>query len=188
MIRVKSEFYGLGSVEAANQKPGRDQIRDSNNYTIAGYATLAGAAVRRLPLAVDDTEELKKQITEAAAQSDVLITSGGVSMGKYDLVETVLKDLGAEFYFDAVAIRPGKPTVFGKCKDRFIFGLPGNPVSTMITFELFVSPALDILAGAAHVLPVPDEPQDLPPDRRREGVEDSLHVPHGGASVASFAR
>jgi molybdopterin molybdotransferase len=70
-------------------------------------------------------------------------------MGKYDLVETVLNDLGAEFYFDAVAIRPGKPAVFGKCGDTFVFGLPGNPVSTMVTFELFVVPAIDLLSGSA---------------------------------------
>jgi molybdopterin molybdotransferase len=81
-------------------------------------------------------------------REDVLVLSGGVSMGKYDLVETVLKDLGAEFYFDAVAIRPGKPAVFAKCREAFVFGLPGNPVSTMVTFELFVVPAIDLLSGA----------------------------------------
>ena len=75
-------------------------------------------------------------------------------MGKYDLVETVLKDLGAQFFFDAVAIRPGKPAVFGKCRDTFVFGLPGNPVSTMVTFELFVTAAIDLLSGAP--------PHDLP--------------------------
>src|SRR5207245_10645561 len=76
------------------------------------------------------------------------VLSGGVSMGKYDLVETVLKHLGAQFHFDAVAIRPGKPAVFAKCGDTFVFGLPGNPVSTMVTFELFVVPAIDLLSGA----------------------------------------
>jgi molybdopterin molybdotransferase len=76
-------------------------------------------------------------------------------MGKYDLVETVLKELGAEFYFDAVAIRPGKPAVFGKCGNTFVFGLPGNPVSTMVTFELFAVPAIDLLSGAqARNLPL----------------------------------
>jgi len=76
-------------------------------------------------------------------------------MGKYDLVEKVLKEMETEFYFDAVAIRPGKPAVFGKCGEKFVFGLPGNPVSTMVTFELFVAPALDLLAGAeARELPV----------------------------------
>jgi molybdopterin molybdotransferase len=78
-----------------------------------------------------------------------------VSMGKYDLVETVLKEMGAEFFFDAVAIRPGKPVVFGRCADAFVFGLPGNPVSTMATFELFVTPAIDLLSGAdARPLPL----------------------------------
>jgi molybdopterin molybdotransferase len=69
-------------------------------------------------------------------------------MGKYDLVESVLHSLGAQFLFDAVAIRPGKPTVFGRCRDAWVFGLPGNPVSSMVTFQLFVIPALDILSGA----------------------------------------
>jgi molybdopterin molybdotransferase len=86
---------------------------------------------------------------------DALVLSGGVSMGKYDLVETVLKELGAEFYFDAVAIRPGKPAVFGKCGNTFVFGLPGNPVSSMVTFELFAVPAIDLLSGApARDLPL----------------------------------
>ena len=73
--------------------------------------------------------------------------SGGVSVGKYDLVEQVLRELGAEFFFDAVAIRPGKPAVFGWCHGKPVFGLPGNPVSTMVTFELFVVPAIELLSG-----------------------------------------
>jgi molybdopterin molybdotransferase len=83
-------------------------------------------------------------------------------MGKYDLVETVLKDLGAEFFFDAVAIRPGKPAVFGRCRDTFFFGLPGNPVSTMVTFELLVTAAVDLLNGA--------EPRPLPLVQAQLGV------------------
>src|SRR5260370_467988 len=76
-------------------------------------------------------------------------------MGKYDLVESALKAMGAEFFFDAVAIRPGKPAVFGMCQRKPVFGLPGNPVSTMVTFELFVAPAIDLLSGAeAHALPL----------------------------------
>jgi molybdopterin molybdotransferase len=76
-------------------------------------------------------------------------------MGKYDLVESVLKDLGAEIFFDAVAIRPGKPAVFAMCKGKPVFGLPGNPVSTMVTFELLVTPALDVLSGGvARPLPI----------------------------------
>jgi molybdopterin molybdotransferase len=73
--------------------------------------------------------------------------SGGVSVGKYDLVEKVLGELGAEFFFDGVAIQPGRPLVFGRAKETFFFGLPGNPLSTMVTFELFVRPALALLSG-----------------------------------------
>src|SRR2546427_7952778 len=76
-------------------------------------------------------------------------------MGKYDLVESVLKAMGAEFFFDAVAIRPGKPAVFAVCQGKPVFGLPGNPVSTMVTVELFAAPAIDLLSGSeARPLPL----------------------------------
>ena len=78
----------------------------------------------------------------------MLVLSGGVSMGKYDLVEEVLAELGAEIFFDGVAIRPGRPAVFGRCQGKLVFGLPGNPVSTMVTFELFVLPAIDVARAA----------------------------------------
>jgi molybdenum cofactor synthesis domain-containing protein len=133
-----------------DQKPGRDQIRESNNHTIAAYVALAGATVARLPLAVDDTEELKKQIAEAAEHSDVLITSGGVSMGVYDFTKAALKELGAEIYFERVALRPGKPTVFARLGNTLVFGLPGNPVSVAVTFNLFARTALRAMQGATR--------------------------------------
>ena len=131
-----------------DQKPGKDQIRDSNNYTLAAYAKLAGATVERLPLAGDDTEGLKKQIAEAAAHSDVLVTSGGVSMGVYDFTKAALKELGAEIFFERVALRPGKPTVFARLANTLVFGLPGNPVSVAVTFNLFARTALRAMQGA----------------------------------------
>ncbi len=131
-----------------DKKPGADQIRDSNNYTIAAYATLAGAIVERWPLAGDDTEELKKQIKQAAETSDVLITSGGVSMGVYDFMKPALKELGAEIFFERVALRPGKPTVFARLGNTLVFGLPGNPVSVAVTFNLFARAALRKMQGA----------------------------------------
>jgi molybdopterin molybdotransferase len=131
-----------------DQKPGPDQIRDSNNYTIAAYVALAGAAVERLPLAGDDTEELKRQIAEAAKRSDVLITSGGVSMGVYDFTKAALKELGADIFFERVALRPGKPTVFARLGNTLVFGLPGNPVSVAVTFNLFARTALRAMQGA----------------------------------------
>src|SRR5262249_14754191 len=104
--------------------------------------------------AADEKNELRRLI-ERGLEADVLVLSGGVSMGRYDLVEPVLAELGAEFVFDSVAMRPGKPTVFGKCRGKPVFGLPGNPISTMVTFELFVTPAMDVVSGAAaRPLPV----------------------------------
>jgi len=138
-----------------DQKPGQDQIRDSNNYTIEAYATMSNAVVERLPLAGDDTEELKRQISRAAAHADVLITSGGVSMGVYDFTKAALKDLGAEIFFERVALRPGKPTVFARLGNTLVFGLPGNPVSVSVTFILFVRTALRAMQGARETtLPV----------------------------------
>ncbi|HVS21893.1 MAG TPA: gephyrin-like molybdotransferase Glp [Pyrinomonadaceae bacterium] len=131
-----------------DQKPGRDQIRDSNNYTIAAYASTAGATVERLPLAGDDTEELKRQIAAAAERSDVLITSGGVSMGVYDFTKAALKELGAEIFFERVALRPGKPTLFARLGNTLVFGLPGNPVSVAVTLNLFARTALRAMQGA----------------------------------------
>ena len=131
-----------------DKKPGADQIRDSNNYTIAAYAALAGAAVERLPLTVDDTEELKEQIAEAAARADLLVTSGGVSMGVYDFTKAALRELGAEIFFERVSLRPGKPTVFARLGETLVFGLPGNPVSVAVTFNLFARTALRVMQGA----------------------------------------
>lgn len=136
----------------ADQKPGQDQIRDSNNYTIAAYAEMSNAVVERLPLAGDDTEELKRQISRAGEHADVLITSGGVSMGVYDFTKAALKELGAEIFFERVALRPGKPTVFGRLGNTLVFGLPGNPVSVSVTFNLFVRTALRAMQGAAQTM------------------------------------
>ncbi|HEX6650237.1 MAG TPA: gephyrin-like molybdotransferase Glp [Pyrinomonadaceae bacterium] len=134
-----------------DQKPGQDQIRDSNNYSIAGYAESAGAVVERLPLASDETSLLKRQINEAAERCDVIVTSGGVSMGVYDLTKSALKELEAELFFERVALRPGKPTVFARLPNRtLMFGLPGNPVSVSVTFSLFARTALLAMQGASE--------------------------------------
>jgi molybdopterin molybdotransferase len=137
-----------------DEVPGPFQIRNSNSVSLAAQVRLAGGEPVQLGNAADRPDDLRAKI-ERGLKEDALVLSGGVSMGKYDLVETVLKELGAQFYFDAVAIRPGKPAVFGRCRDTFVFGLPGNPVSTMVTFQLFVVPALDLLSGApARDLPL----------------------------------
>jgi molybdopterin molybdotransferase len=141
-------------VVSVDQQPGEFQIRNSNSVSLAAQVRLAGGEPVLLGNAADRIDDLREKISRGL-QQDVLVLSGGVSMGKYDLVEAVLEDLGAQFYFDAVAIRPGRPAVFAKCGDTFVFGLPGNPVSTMVTFELFVVPAIDLLNGApARDLPL----------------------------------
>jgi molybdopterin molybdotransferase len=137
-----------------DETPGPFQIRNSNSVSLAAQVRIAGGEPVVLGNAADRTEDLGEKI-ERGLKEDALVLSGGLSMGKYDLVETVLKAMGAEFFFDAVAIRPGKPAVFGVCQGKPVFGLPGNPVSTMVTFELFVAPAIDLLSGAqARALPL----------------------------------
>jgi molybdopterin molybdotransferase len=136
---------------AVDQEPGQDQIRDSNNYSIAAYAELAGAVIERLPLTGDETFLLKRQIAEAAQHCDLIVTSGGVSMGVYDLTKAALKELDAEVFFERVSLRPGKPTVFARLPGgALVFGLPGNPVSVAVTFNLFARTALLAMQGATE--------------------------------------
>ncbi|MGB8472877.1 MAG: gephyrin-like molybdotransferase Glp [Candidatus Acidiferrum sp.] len=182
--------------------PGRFQIRNSNSVSLAAQVRLAGGRPILLGNAMDREDDLQSKIRRGL-QEDLLVLSGGVSMGKYDLVESVLKGMDAEFYFDAVAIRPGKPAVFGKCGETFVFGLPGNPVSTMVTFELFVAPAVDLLSGAeARALPIVEarlgEPLNEKPGvthflpARVEGQGLNLEVKtlkwQGSGDVAALAR
>ena len=134
-----------------DQKPGQDQIRDSNNYSISAYAELAGAVTERMPLTGDETSLLKDQIAEAAKRCDLIVTSGGVSMGVYDLTKAALKELDAEIFFERVALRPGKPAVFARLPNgTLVFGLPGNPVSVSVTFNLFARAALLAMQGTVE--------------------------------------
>jgi molybdenum cofactor synthesis domain-containing protein len=136
------------------ERPGVAQIRDSNSYSLTALARGAGAEVARLPLAGDDLETLTEQIAEGASRADVLILSGGVSVGTYDFTKAALRALGAEIFFERVALKPGKPTVFARLGGKLIFGLPGNPVSVAVTFSLFARPALRaMLGGRTPVLP-----------------------------------
>lgn len=132
-----------------DQQPGQDQIRDSNNYSISAYSELAGATISSVGLSNDNPEALRAAIIAATETADVVITSGGVSVGAYDFTKTVLRDIGAEILFERVALRPGKPTVFAKLPNgSLVFGLPGNPVSVSVTFNLFTRTALLAMQGA----------------------------------------
>lgn len=126
------------------------QVRNSNSESIAVQVARAGAIPVVLPVARDNYDSTR-QVIEHGLEYDMLLLSGGVSAGKFDIVERVLSEMGAEFYFDRVLIQPGQPLVFGRAKGKFIFGLPGNPGSTMVTFELFARAAVELLSGQREV-------------------------------------
>jgi molybdopterin molybdotransferase len=133
-------------VEVA-EKPGPSQIRNSNSYSLAALVTEYGGEPVQLPIAPDEESKLTELIHEGL-KADMLLLSGGVSMGKFDLVEQALKSLGAKFFFTGALIQPGKPVVFGEVGSIPFFGLPGNPVSVMVTFELFARQMVEALSGA----------------------------------------
>ena len=140
-----------------DQAPGVHQIRNSNSYALAALVTAAGGVPGRLQIARDTRQDVWDRIAQGRMW-DLLLLSGGVSMGKYDLVEEVLAEFGAEFFFTGVRMQPGKPVVFGRLPklesasgagpECYFFGLPGNPVSTQVTFHCFVEPLLWALSGA----------------------------------------
>jgi molybdopterin molybdotransferase len=126
--------------------PGPYQIRNSNRFSLAAQVQAAGGEAVILPIAPDEPDRLRELLIEGL-ESDLLLITGGISMGKYDLVEQALAELNAEFFFTGAQIQPGKPVVFGRVEHKYFFGLPGNPISTMVTFELFAKPLLEALAG-----------------------------------------
>jgi molybdenum cofactor synthesis domain-containing protein len=130
------------------QRPSLSQIRNSNTYSLGGYAAAAGAEVLSAGIVPDDFEATRQAIMQAASTADVVMLSGGVSMGDYDLVKPALRELGAEILVETVAMHPGKPTVFARLGETAIFGLPGNPVSVAVSFHIFARPALLKMQGA----------------------------------------
>jgi molybdopterin molybdotransferase len=142
------------------QAPGPGQIRNSNGSMLAGLCRGAGAVARELPIARDRAEELRERLRDGLRE-DILLVSGGVSAGRYDLVPAALAEVGVEAVFHKVRVKPGKPLWFGAGPARgdrpgaLVFGLPGNPVSGLVSFLLFVRPALDALAGFGHHPPRP---------------------------------
>ena len=201
--------------------PAVTQIRNSNSYSLAAQVQAAGGEPVLLPIAADQPERLRELIADGL-ESDLLLLAGGVSMGKYDLVEQVLAEFRAEFFFTGVQIQPGKPAVFGRvpCVECgrgrparetptalpahvYFFGLPGNPVSTMATFELFARPVLEALAGMsprklaflnarlkADITTKPGLKRFLPAvlSGEFENTEVELAPWHGSGDIASMTR
>jgi molybdopterin molybdotransferase len=184
----------------AGQKPESFQIRNSNAWSIAVQAARAGGDPYILPIARDNYESTRNLIEQGLA-SDILLLSGGVSAGKYDIVERVLADLGAKFFFDRVLVQPGQPVVFGSVNGKYIFGLPGNPASTMVTFEIFARAAVELLGGAQEApLPLlqarlskevhhkPGLTRFLPAQLSADGSTVALEPWQGSGDVNSLAR
>ena len=132
-------------------KPEPGQIRNSNGYSMATQVMRAGGTARYLGIAADDVENLRRVMTEGIETCDVLLLSGGVSAGVYDLVQGVMKELGVEVRFDRIRMKPGKPLTFGVRGEKLVFGLPGNPVSSVVGLELLVRPALKKMQAVADV-------------------------------------
>ncbi|MFN7922868.1 MAG: gephyrin-like molybdotransferase Glp [Bryobacteraceae bacterium] len=128
--------------------PRDNQVRNCNAWTVAAQVARCGGIPVVLPVARDDVDETRSLIGKGL-ERDMLLLTGGVSAGKYDFVEPVLAEYGAEFYFDRVLIQPGQPLVFGRAAGQFFFGLPGNPASAMVTFEAFGRAAVELLSGRA---------------------------------------
>lgn len=133
--------------EAADARPDRATIVNSNAYQLAAAIAEAGARPVQLGIAEDRREAIRAKVENGLRVADCLVSTGGVSVGDYDFVKDVLDDLGADVRFWKIAVRPGKPLVFGLVQGRPYFGLPGNPVSSLVTFELFVRPALRQMMG-----------------------------------------
>ena len=139
----------------AGEVPGPGRIRNSNGPMLAALASRAGASPRVLGIAPDDPDRMRVVVRDALATTDVLLLAGGVSVGRFDLVPDVLAGLGVQVHFHKVRMKPGKPILFGTLRDRLVFGLPGNPVSAYVCFELFVRPALRKLGGHLDPIPTP---------------------------------
>jgi molybdopterin molybdotransferase len=166
--------------------PGRGRIRNSNGHAVLAQARWAGADARSLGIVPDQADRIAEAV-RAGFESDVLIVSGGVSEGAYDLVEDVLARFDVGLLFTRVAIKPGAPLVFGRRGDRLVFGLPGNPVSAQVTFDVFVRAALLRMQGARAVSRPTVEVELLEAVRNKSGRK--AHLParirfEGGRFVA----
>jgi molybdopterin molybdotransferase len=148
--------------------PTRGRIRNSNGYAVMAQAAWAGAQARALGVAPDDAGRIAEKVREGFG-ADVLVISGGVSEGAFDLVEEVLARFDVNFLFTKVAIKPGAPLVFGRRGDKLVFGLPGNPVSAQVTFDLFVRAALLRMQGARVVARPAVEVELMDAVRNRSG-------------------
>ena len=179
------------------QNPGPGMIRNSNSAQLIAQAKRIGIQTLDLGIAQDTEEDLYKIIQEGLDQADVLLLTGGVSMGDFDYVPAVMEQAGVEILFKSIAIQPGRPTVFGRKGDQFVFGLPGNPVSSFVLFELLVKPFLYQLMGHEYQAPMTYLPMGESYSRKKSARKSILPVSireghvypvnyHGSAHIHSY--
>jgi len=171
-----------------DEKMETGKIRSSNSYTLYGQVIKTGGEPIDLGIVRDNPAEIKKKI-KSGLIADMILTSGGVSVGDYDLVKGVLKELGTKMKFWKVAMKPGKPLVFGLIRGKPVFGLPGNPVSSMVAFEQFVKPALYKMVGrnkleSREILATLKEDIEKKPGRKHF-LRGYLRASHGGFVVTT---
>ncbi len=130
-----------------DEKPGLCQIRETNSHQLSAQARQTGAIISNYGIVADREHDIDRMLRKDIAENDVVVLSGGVSAGDYDYVPGIMKQIGVDVLFQEVAIKPGKPTVFGLCEDTYCFGLPGNPVASFVIFELLVKPFLYKMMG-----------------------------------------
>ncbi len=170
IISTGDELVGIKD----NLSEGR--VRDSNSYCLAAQAAEAGANFKMYGIAKDDKNLIRDKIFSALEECDLLLISGGVSVGDYDFVKEILADAGAEFIFWRVNQRPGKPLAFLTFKDKFIFGLPGNPVSVMVCFEMYVRPLIKKMMGESNFFKRKITAKALQDYQHKEGTTDFIRV------------
>jgi molybdopterin molybdotransferase len=179
--------------------PSASKIRNTNAYQLAAQVSTAGAIPKYGGIAADTEFSLSAMLSDSLDQNDVVLLTGGVSMGDFDFVPKVMEDLDIEILFKSIAIQPGRPTVFGKRGTQFIFGLPGNPVSSFVLFEVLVKPFLLMMMGCnagPEMLHLP-----LGKDFKRKKSERKLLIPvrienglvlpveyHGSAHISAYAQ
>ena len=147
--QIRVAFVSTGDeLKGVGQKLEPGEIYDSNRYTLFGMLKRMNVEIIDLGVVIDERDAVRNALTEAASRADLVITSGGVSVGEADYIKEILQEIG-EVKFWKVAMKPGRPLAFGKIGDAFFFGLPGNPVSVMVTFYQFVRPALIKLMGGS---------------------------------------
>lgn len=183
-VRPKVGVIATGSeLVEPSQNPSASQIRDTNSFQLAAQVETVGAVAKNYGIAKDTREAIDAAVKKAVSENDVVLISGGVSVGEFDFVPEILKQNGFALMFEKIAIKPGKPTVFGRRGNVFCFGVPGNPVSGFVIFELLIKPFLYKLMGHNFKPPDIKAPLETSVSRKKVGSPSWIPVIITGAGI-----